>query len=80
MYVELDEACFVYIFLGRLYRSTLQGLLRPLELLASLLRKAYFARLLRTLEVLASLLCEAYFERLEFCMLNLARLTLRGLL
>jgi hypothetical protein len=67
----LCEACFVHIFIGRLYSSTLRGLLRTLELLASLLGKAYFARLLCTLETLASLLCEASFERLEFCMLNL---------
>jgi hypothetical protein len=47
-----------------------------LELLVSLLCKAYFVRLLCTLEVLANLLWEAYFERLEFCMFNFKRLTL----
>ena len=52
-----------------------------LELLASLLCKAYFAKVTWHAQSLGELtVCEAYFVRLALCVLNLATPTLRGLL
>jgi hypothetical protein len=79
----LCSACFIYTSIGRLQGATLEGLLCPLQLLASLLCKAYFAKVTWHAQSPGELtICEAYFVRLALCVLNLlgdansARLTL----
>jgi hypothetical protein len=77
----LCSACFVYTSIGRLQGATLGGLLRPLQLLASLLCKSYFEKVTwhaQSLEELTT--CEANFVRLALCVLNLGTPTLQGLL
>jgi hypothetical protein len=63
------------------WEATLGGLPRTLELLSSLLHKAYFAKVTWHAQSPSELtICEAYFVRLALCVLNLATQTLRGLL